>query len=120
MTKWIDPNSPTLEVVRVKAAVPKNWRQKKTLTRRLEFRPIEAEDVKYAYAAYKMGALKDMAAPFDELGMSADEFNIAFQTIVLIPITAPGPCSRRPKRGFCRSAWCWRSIRTATRRYRRS
>ena len=84
----------------MKAAVPKNWRLKKTLTRRLEFRPIEAEDVKYAYAAYKMGALKDMAAPFDELGMSADEFNIAFQTIVLIRYHGAWTLFAETKKGF--------------------
>lgn len=66
----------------MKRAAKPNWRLKKTLARRIEYRPIEAEDIRYAYAAYKKGALKDMAGPFADTGMSADEFNVQFQAIV--------------------------------------
>ena len=38
--------------------------------------------MRYAWAAYKSGALKDMSAPFNELGMTADRFKAAFETIV--------------------------------------
>ena len=66
----------------IKPAPRPNWRLKKTLARRLEFRPIEAEDVRYAYAAYKKGALKDMAGPFADPSMTAEQFDVAFQSIV--------------------------------------
>lgn len=58
------------------------WRLKKTLARRLEFLPIERDDVRYAWAGYKSGALVDMAAPFDNLDMTADEFKAAFMEVV--------------------------------------
>lgn len=38
--------------------------------------------MRYAWAAYKGGGLKDMSAPFNELGMSADQFKAAFEEIV--------------------------------------
>lgn len=59
-------------------AKTKDWRLKNTLSRKVEFRPIEADDVRYAWVAYKKGCLKDMAAPFDDTSMSADEFRQAF------------------------------------------
>lgn len=59
------------------------WRLRKTLARKTAFRPIEAEDVKFAWAAYKKGALATMAGPFAQTNMGADEFNIGFQSTVL-------------------------------------
>lgn len=55
-----------------------NWRLKKTLARKLDFRLIEADDVRYAWVAYKKGCLKDMAAPFDNTDMEPEEFKRAF------------------------------------------
>ena len=58
------------------------WRLKKTLARNVSFRPIEDEDVKYAWAAYKKGCLAPMAGVFAETGMKADEFKAAFEQTV--------------------------------------
>lgn len=58
------------------------WRLRKTLARRVSYRPIEAEDVKFAWAAYKKGALAPMAGPFVNPDMTAEEFNVAFQATV--------------------------------------
>jgi hypothetical protein len=55
-----------------------SWRLKKTLARRVDFRPIEDEDIKFVWAAYKKGALKDMAGPFENESMTADEFKATF------------------------------------------
>lgn len=54
------------------------WRLKKTLARRMEFRLIEADDVRYAWVAYKKGCLADMAAPFDNTEMEPEDFKRAF------------------------------------------
>lgn len=58
------------------------WRLKKTLARRVSFRPIEAEDIRFAWAAYKKGALAQLAGPFERTDMSADEFEVTFQATV--------------------------------------
>ena len=58
------------------------WRLRKTLARKMAFRPIEAEDVKFAWAAYKKGALTSMAGPFAQPNLTAEEFNIEFQATV--------------------------------------
>lgn len=59
-----------------------NWRLKKTLARSLDFRPIENDDVKYAWIAYKKGALADLGPKFADTGMSADQFKLAFEVEV--------------------------------------
>lgn len=59
------------------------WRLKKTLARRLEFRPIENDDIRYAWAAYKKGCLKDMAGPFTDTKLTADQFKAEFEMVVL-------------------------------------
>ena len=56
----------------------KNWRLTKTLARNITFRPIEAGDVKYAWAAYKLGKL-----PTFPTDMSAPHFKDAFEMFVL-------------------------------------
>lgn len=76
------------------------WRRKRTLARRLEFRPIEAEDVKYAWAGYKQGALKDMAGPLADDGMSAEEFNATFQGTVAARYHGAWTLFADTKRGF--------------------
>lgn len=58
------------------------WRRRKTLARRVSFRPIEAEDVRFAYAGYKKGALAAMGDAFADTSMTADEFSTAFQATV--------------------------------------
>ena len=58
------------------------WRLKKTLARKVGFRPIEAEDVRFAYAGYKKGALAPMAGPFAQTDMTAEEFAVTFPALV--------------------------------------
>lgn len=58
--------------------LPSRWRLKKTTARQVSYRPIEDEDIRFAYAAYKKGALKDMAGPFADTGMSPEEFATQF------------------------------------------
>ena len=58
----------------------KSWRLSKTLNRRNEIRPVEQDDVKYAWAAYKSGSLSSMRLPE---GLDASQFKIEFETYVL-------------------------------------
>lgn len=60
-----------------------NWRLSKTLGRHIEVRPIENDDVQYAWAAYKKGGLGGMGAPFDQGGLDAKAFKEAFEVYVL-------------------------------------
>lgn len=80
-------------------AAPK-WRLKRTRGRRLEFRPIEADDIKYAWAGYKKGALKDMAGPFADTGMTAEQFNETFQSVVTARYHGAWTLFAETKRGF--------------------
>lgn len=59
------------------------WRLSKTLSRTVTFRPIEDEDVKYAWAAYKAGKLADMDGVFAKDGMTAAQFKQQFELTVL-------------------------------------
>lgn len=58
------------------------WRRDKTLKRVPSYRPIEDDDVKYAWAAYKKGALSTMGEAFSK-DMSADEFRKLFEAFVI-------------------------------------
>lgn len=58
------------------------WRLKRTLKRSASYRPIEDEDVKYAWAAYKKGALVSMGEAFTQ-EMSADQFKQLFEAFVI-------------------------------------
>lgn len=55
------------------------WRLKKTLRRKLDFRPIEREDMRYVWAAYKKGALKSLGEKFASGDMESGDFDIAFE-----------------------------------------
>ena len=79
---------------------PVSWRLSKTLARRVDFRPIEDEDTKYAWAAYKKGCLKDMAAPFDKTDMTAEQFKEAFERVVLTRYHGAWTLFAETKRGF--------------------
>lgn len=57
----------------------KNWRLSKTLARNASFRPIEDADVKYAWAAYRKGALPQLGFPD---GMDALKFKAEFEKYV--------------------------------------
>jgi hypothetical protein len=56
------------------------WRLSKTLKRRIDVRPIENEDVKYAWAAYKQDKLGQIK--FSD-GLNALDFKTAFEGFVL-------------------------------------
>jgi hypothetical protein len=58
------------------------WRLKRTLKRSASYRPIEDDDVKYAWAAYKKGALSPMGGAFSK-EMNADEFKRLFEAFVV-------------------------------------
>jgi hypothetical protein len=49
------------------------WRFSRTLRRKVEFRPIEDQDLKYLWAAYKQGAFE-----FEKRDMTAAEFQTEF------------------------------------------
>lgn len=51
----------------------KAWRLNKTTARRLEFRPIEREDMRYVWEAYRLGALPNCPE-----GLSTKDFTVAF------------------------------------------
>lgn len=62
---------------------PSKWRRDRTLRRKVSYRPIELEDVRYIYAAYKQNGLASMGDLFADGQMGADEFKTAFQAAVL-------------------------------------
>lgn len=72
------------------------WRLSRTLRRRVDSRPIENDDVKYAYAAYKNGALKDH---FPD-GLDAPSFKQAFEEFVLSSAHAAWVIVAHTKNGF--------------------
>lgn len=61
---------------------PTRWRLKRTLKRSASYRPIEDDDVKYAWAAYKKGALSPMGEAFSK-DMNAEEFKDLFESFVV-------------------------------------
>lgn len=73
----------------------KNWRLKKTLARRIEIRPIEDADVRYAWAAYKLGKF-----PILPEGMDAAQFKSAFEMLVLTTYPATWVVSAESHKGF--------------------
>ncbi len=75
----------------------KKWRLSKTLSRRVEIRPIENDDVKYAWAAYKQGKLSDMG--FSE-NLDAQTFKTTFEGFVLTHAHAAWTVSAETKKGF--------------------
>lgn len=73
----------------------KNWRLKKTLARRIETRPIEDADVRYAWASYKLGKFPIIAD-----GLAAAKFKSAFETMVLTTYPATWVVSAESSKGF--------------------
>lgn len=59
---------------------PNNWRLSRTLRRNVSYRPIENDDLKYVWAAYKKG---DLAPVFHDDGLSAESFKNTFEQYVL-------------------------------------
>lgn len=72
------------------------WRLRKTLSRKLEFRPIENEDVSFAWAAYRGGALKKVFAE----GLSAQEFKQVFEQLVVTRYDAAWTLFAETQKGF--------------------
>ena len=56
------------------------WRLSRTLRREVDYRPIENDDVKYAWAAYKKGGLAEMGFEKD---LSPEQFKEAFERAVV-------------------------------------
>jgi hypothetical protein len=73
------------------------WLLKNTLRRKIESRPIEQADLKYAYAAYKKGVLGVMG--FAD-GMDAPAFRAAFEHYVMNNAQAAWVISTDNKNGF--------------------
>ena len=68
-----------------------------TLRRTIDYRPIELEDVRYAWAAYKQGSLKEMG--FEE-GMAPELFRESFSNAVLNNCHAAWTIFGHTKKGF--------------------
>lgn len=77
-----------------------NWRLSKTLSRKLDFRPIEDEDMKYAWASYKKGALASMGGVFSDTTLTADEFKTAFQVEVTTTYHGAWTLFAETRRGY--------------------
>ena len=76
------------------------WRLKRTLSRNVSFRPIEDEDVKYAWAAYKKGWLASMGGKFATVDMEAEEFKTEFPKEIFDKYSAAWSLfADAPKRG---------------------
>jgi len=75
----------------------KKWRLTKTLSRRIEVRPIENEDLKYAWAAYKMRGLAEIGMP---AGLAADQFKREFESFILSRTHAAWTTLGETKKGF--------------------
>lgn len=73
----------------------KNWRLRKTLARRIETRPIEDADVRYAWASYKLGKFPIIAD-----GLGAAEFKPTFERMVLSDYPATWVVSAETAKGF--------------------
>lgn len=78
----------------------KSWRLSKTTARPVEVRPIENDDVKYAWAAYCKGALDTMGAPFDKPGLDAAAFKSYFEQFVLTRTHAAWTILAKTCKGF--------------------
>lgn len=78
---------------------PHKWRldTKQTVRRAIDYRPIELDDVKYAWAAYKQGALKEMG--FQD-GMSPEAFKVGFSDAILNNCHAAWTIFGHTKKGF--------------------
>lgn len=85
------------------------WRLKRTLRRSASYRPIEDDDVKYAWAAYKKGALAPIGEAFAQ-EMTADQFKQLFEGFVVSnhhaawTLLAPTPKGNIPV-GIVLAAW---------------
>lgn len=79
--------------------ITSGWRLKKTLRRRPEYRPIEDADCKFAWAAYRKGALASMGERF-AAGMTPEDFYDAFVDEIAKNYVAAWTLSAQTKRGM--------------------
>jgi hypothetical protein len=78
-----------------------SWRLKKTLARALDFRPIEDDDVKYAWVAYKKGLLAAIGPKFaDPSQMNADQFKVEFEAEVVTNFHGAWTLFAESKKGY--------------------
>lgn len=77
-----------------------NWRLKKTLSRKLDVRPIEKEDMRFIWAAYSKGALASMGEKFAGGDMEPREFDPEFQSEILTNYDAAWTLFAESKKGF--------------------
>lgn len=75
------------------------WRLKRTLKRRTEFRPIEDTDCRYAWAAYKKGALASLGERF-KAKFTPEEFYAAFVDEVKVNYAGAWTLSANTPKGF--------------------
>lgn len=73
---------------------------RRTLRRRTDYRPIEREDLKWVWAAYKKGALASMGPPFIETDMASEDFREAFETEIVANYNAAWTLFAETPRGF--------------------
>ena len=78
------------------ARTKSSLRLKKTLGRKTSFKPIEAEDVSYAWAAYRGGSLDEIF----ESDLTAAEFKSAFEQFVTRRFDGAWTLSAETTKGF--------------------
>jgi hypothetical protein len=89
--------SPSTKSASGSARPPSKWRLKRTLKRAIDYRPIEDEDVKYAWAAYKQGGLAALNFATD---LSPDDFKALFEQTIVSKCHAAWTLFGNTKRGF--------------------
>lgn len=80
--------------------MPSRWRLKQTLKRRTAYRPIEDADCRYAWAAYKKGALTSMGPRFSGGELDPDAFYKAFVDEVSSNYAGAWTLSAETPKGF--------------------
>lgn len=73
-----------------------NWKKRSVLKRKTEFRPIETDDVRYAWASYKVGGFDGV---FPE-GMTPAEFKERFSDMVVSRFDAAWTLFAETKQGW--------------------
>lgn len=76
------------------------WRRSRTLSRRVEFRDISEDDLKFAWAAYKKGKLADMSPVFADISMDGQQFREAFSEFVTSAYDKGWTVLAETRRGF--------------------
>lgn len=76
-----------------------SWRLKKTLARKTDFRPLDDDDIKYLWVAYKTGAFKSLGEAF-ERDMEAHEFAVELVAFVQKNFQGAWTLLAESKRGY--------------------